>query len=194
MACNGMRFTASIIIAAILASTAAAPAVAQDAGLFGYFKTICAPGTDPDAGAARAQAQGFAPAKKKSKVPGLNEVRGYEKTIDGREFFVFVGRGAGKPKDGLPASTFNACGVGLKCKDEAALAAGRKWVGVPASRSIMGVAVHGFRQAGGGRTALSFDDKPAMKAALMAGDFNGLTVSTLGGVSVLMLSKAKPAS
>lgn len=183
-----------IILAVALGMAAGAPAVAQDAGLFSFFRTICAPGTDSDAGAARAQAQGFTPVKKKAKIAGLDEVRAFEKTVGGREFFAFVGRSAGKPRDGLPASATNACGVGVKGKDEAALAAGRKWVGVPPSKTVMGIAIHGFRQAGGGRTALSFDDKPAMKAALLAGDLHGLTVSGLGGVSVLMLSRTKAAS
>jgi hypothetical protein len=54
----------------------------------------------------------------------------------------------------------------------------------------MGVGFHAWRQ-DGGRKALSFDDKPAMKAALEANDLNILTVSGLGGVSILMLTKSR---
>lgn len=167
---------------------------AESEGLFSYFRAVCGGDPDPDRGAARALAAGFAPAKKKAKAPGMDEVRGFEKTVGDREFFVIVGRGKGKPKDGLPASATIACGVGVKGKDEAALAAGRKWVGVPVSKSVMGVGFHGFTQTGGGRRPLDFDDKPAVKAALLASDMNVLTVSGLGGVSLLMLSRTKVAS
>lgn len=186
--------------ALILAMLAVASATSSDAepsasdGLFSYFKTVCASNPDPDQGAARALAAGFVPAKKKAKAPGMDEVRGFEKTVGERELFVIVGRGKGKPKDGLPASTTTACGVGVKGKDEAALAAGRKWVGVPVSKSVMGVGFHGFILTGGVRKPLDFDDKPAVKAALLASDMNVLTVSGLGGVSLLMLSRTKAAS
>jgi hypothetical protein len=188
-----MRLAVPVLIAAALVS--AAPARAQPpADLFGLFKSICAPGPDPAAGAARATAAGFGPAKKKPKAAGLDDLQGFEKTVAGREFFVVVGRGKGKPKDGMPASTTIACGVGVKGKDEAGLAAGRKWVGVPASRTVMGVGLHGFRQSGGGRAALSFEDKAATRAALLAGDLNVLTVIGVGGNAVLLLSRTKAAS
>ncbi len=185
-----------IAIAAILslALLAPAPATADDAGLFGYFRSICGSVPDPAAAIARASEQGFAPAKKTPRVGDLKEVKAFEKTVGGREFFVITGRGAGKPRDGLPASATAACGVGVKGKDEAAMAAGRRWVGVPVSRSVLGVAFHAFRQAGGARTALSFDDKAATKAAVLAGDLNVLTVSSLGGSTVLFLSRSRAAS
>lgn len=187
-----MRFAITVLIAAALA--AATPAQAQPpADLFGLFKSICAPSPDPAAGAARATAAGFAPTKKKPKAAGLDEVSGFEKTMGGREYFVVVGRGKGKPRDGMPASATLACGVGVKGKDEAGLAAGRRWVGVPASRTVMGVGFHSFRQAGGGRAALSFDDKAATKAALLAGDLNVLTVIGIGGNAMLMLTRSKAA-
>ena len=65
---------------------------------------------------------------------------------------------------------------------------------VPASKTVMGIGFHGFRQTAGGRAPLSFDDKPATKAAVLAGDLNVLTVSGLGGVSLLVLSRTKAAS
>lgn len=185
-----MRLALTILISLALATpTAAQPA--QPADLFGLFRTICAPGPDPAAGAARARANGFVPARKKPKSGGLDEVDGFEKTIAGREYFVVVGRGKGKPKDGLPASATVACGVGVKGKDEAGMAAGRRWVGTPVSKTVLGVGFHAFRQTGGGRTALSLDDKPAMKAALAAGDLNVLTVFSLAGATMLMLSRTK---
>jgi len=192
VSCKAMRLIPILTAAAILACTAA-PAVAQDASLFGYFKAVCAPGTDPDAGAARALAQGFAPAKKKPKMGELDDVKGFEKTVGGRDFFVVVGRGKGKAKDGMPPSATTACGVGVKGKDEAGLAAGRKWVGVPSSKTVMGIAFHAFRQSGGARAALSFDDKPAVKAALLAADLNVLTITGLGGNSLLLLTRTRPA-
>jgi hypothetical protein len=187
-----MRVLPPALIAALLVA-AAGPVHAQEPGVFGYFRAICGPDLDPARAAARAADHGFAPAKKKPKAGALDEAQGYEKTVGGKEFFVITGRARGKPKDGLPASATLACGVGVKGKDEAALAAGRKWVGVPVSKSVLGVAFHGFTQAGG-RKPLDFDDKPAVKAALMAGDMNVLTISGLGGVTVLMLSKTRPAS
>jgi len=193
MACKGMRLAITVLISLALAAPATA-APAPPADLFGLFKSICAPGPDPVAGAARAKAQGFAPAKKKPKAGGLDEVDGFEKTIAGREYFVVVGRGKGKPKDGMPASSTIACGVGVKGKDEAGLAAGRRWVGVPVSKSVMGVGFHAFRQGAGGRGALSFDDKPAMKAALAAADLNVLTMFSLGGATMLMLTRSKAES
>lgn len=191
-----MRIATATATAAVLSLTllAPAPATADDAGLFGYFRSICGSVPDPAAAIARAAEQGFAPAKKTPKVGDLKEVKAFEKTIGGREFFVITGRGAGKPRDGLPASATTACGVGVKGKDEAAMAAGRRWVGVPVSRSVLGVAFHAFRQAGGSRTALSFDDKAATKAAVLAGDLNVLTVSSLGGSTVLFLSRSRAAS
>jgi len=185
-----------IAIAAVLslALLAPAPASADDAGLFGYFRSICGSVPDPAAAIARAAGQGFVPARKTPKVGDLKEVKAFEKTVGGREFFVITGRGAGKPRDGLPASATAACGVGVKGKDEAAMAAGRRWVGVPVTRSVLGVAFHAFRQAGGARTALSFDDKAATKAAVLAGDLNVLTVSSLGGSTVLFLSRSRAAS
>lgn len=189
-----MNSSLSTVLALALASAAAAPApaIAQDASLIGYFRSACGPGLEPGGVASRATAQGFVPAKKTPKMGDLKDVKAWEKTVGGREFFVITGRGEGKPKDGLPASATLACGAGVKGKDEAGLAAGRKWVGVPVSRSVLGVGFHAFTTAGG-RKALSFDDKPAMKAALSAGDLNVLTVSGLGGVSILMLSKSRPA-
>ncbi|MCF8505244.1 MAG: hypothetical protein K9G59_10050 [Caulobacter sp.] len=193
-----MRPVPTVLILATLAVAATTPSrpalAAGDAGLFGYFTTICGPELDPERSAARAAANGFAPAKKKARVGGMDDMQGYEKTVDGREFFVLAGRGKGKPKDGMPASTTIACGVGVKGEDDAGLAAGRKWIGVPASKTVMGIGFHGFRQTGGGRAPLSFDDKPAVKAALLASDMNVLTVSGLGGVSLLMLSRTKAAS
>jgi len=177
-----------------LALLAPAPATADDAGLFGYFRSICGSVPDPAGAVARAAEQGFAPAKKTPKVGDLKEVKAFEKTVGGREFFVITGRGVGKPRDGVPASATAACGVGVKGKDEAAMAAGRRWVGVPVSRSVLGVAFHAYRQAGGARTALSFDDKAATKAAVLAGDLNVLTVSSLGGSTVLFLSRSRAAS
>lgn len=185
-------FPIRLALTVLLLLALAVPAEAQaPADLFGLFKTICAPGPDPAAGAARARAQGFVPARKKPKAGGLDEVDGFEKTIAGREYFVVVGRGKGKPKDGLPASSTLACGVGVKGKDEAGMAAGRRWVGTPVSKTVLGVGFHGFRQSGGGRTALSFDDKAAMKAALAAGDLNVLTVFSLAGATMLMLSRTR---
>lgn len=191
----------SLLVAVLAAAALSAPpspagaeTAADDAGLIGYFRSICTPEPDPDRGAAKALAAGFVPAKKKPNAGGLDDARGFEKTVGDRAFFVIVGRGKGKPKDGLPASSTIACGVGLKGRDEAALAAGRRWVGVPASRTVMGVGFHAFRVTGGGRAGLSFDDKPATKAALLAGDLNVLTVSGLGGVSLLMLSRTKAAT
>mgnify|MGYP001559325557 FL=1 len=95
-----------IVIATVLslALLAAAPASAEDAGLFGYFRSICGSVPDPSAAIARAADQGFAPAKKTPKVGNLKEVRAFEKTVGGREFFVIPGRGAGKPRDGLPVT------------------------------------------------------------------------------------------
>lgn len=184
------------MIIAALAGAIAGPAAAQtrDSAVFSYFRSICGPDLDPGRAAARAADQGFAPAKKKPRAGTLDEAQGFEKTVGGREFFVIVGRDKGKPKDGMPASATLACGVGVKGKDEPALAAGRRWVGVPVSKSVMGVALHGFTSAGGARKPLDFDDKPAVRAALMAGDMNVLTVSGLGGVTVLMLSKTRAAS
>jgi hypothetical protein len=183
----------------ILAMTATAPAARGEtapsqASLFTYFKTICGPDVDPARTAARAQAQGFAPAKKKQKLGAMEDVRGFEKTVDGREFFVLAATGKGKPRNGLPASTTLACGVGLKGKDEAAVAAGRRWVGVPATRTVMGVTFHAFRQSGSGRAPLDFDDKAALAAALAASDFNVLTISGLGGVTLLVLSRSREAT
>lgn len=183
---------AILVVPAMTGSRAAAEPV--EAGLFSYFRTICAPNPDPDQGAARALTAGFAPSKKKPRAAGMDEVRGFEKSVGDHEFFVIVGRAKGKPKDDMPASLTIACGVGLKAKDEAALAAGRKWVGVPVSRSVMGVGFHAFRQTGSSRAALSFEDKPATRAAVLAGDLNVLTVSGLGGVSLLMLSRTKAAT
>lgn len=177
-----------------LALLAPAPARADDGGLFGYFRSICGSVPDPATAVARAAEQGFAPAKKTPRVGDLKEVKAFEKTVGGREFFVITGRGVGKARDGLPASATAACGVGVKGKDDAAMAAGRRWVGVPVSRSVLGVAFHAFRQAGGARTALSFDDKAATKAAVLAGDLNVLTVSSLGGSTVLFLSRSRAAS
>jgi hypothetical protein len=192
--CRGMRPLLTLTAVAALIATPATFARAQDAVLFTYFRSICTPAADPAAGAARAAEQGFAPAKKTPRVGDLKEVKAFEKTVGGREFFVITGRGQGKPRDGLPASSTNACGVGVKGKDEAAMAAGRKWVGVPVSRSVLGVAFHAFRQAGGARTPLSFDDKAATRAAVLAGDLNVLTVSSLGGSTVLFLSRSRIAS
>lgn len=175
----------------LVALTAAAPAAAQDASVFGYFRSICGPDLDPARTAARATQQGFAPARKKPKTNGLDEAQGFEKTVAGRELFVIVGRGKGKAKDGLPASTSVACGVGVKGKDEAALAAGRKWVAVPVSRSLMGVSVYGFRGGRGARAPIDFDDKEVAKAALMAGDFNMLTTGSIAGVTVLMWTRSR---
>lgn len=184
----------AVTVLTCLALAAAVPARAEaPADLFGLFKSICGPGPDPAAGAARATAAGFAPSKKKPKAVGLDEASGFEKTVAGRDFFVVVGRGKGKPRDGLPASATTACGVGVKGKDEAGLAAGRRWVGVPASRTVMGVGFHPFRQSGG-RAALSFDDKAATKAALLAGDLNVLTVIGVGGNAMLMLTRSRAAS
>jgi hypothetical protein len=181
-------------VAVLIASGVPAPATADDAGLFGYFRSICGSVPDPAAAVARAAEQGFAPAKKTPKVGDLKDVKAFEKTVGGREFFVITGRGVGKARDGVPASATAACGVGVKGKDEAAMAAGRRWVGVPVSRSVLGVAFHAFRQSGGARTALSFDDKAATKAAVLAGDLNVLTVSSLGGSTVLFLSRSRAAS
>lgn len=189
-----MRIATAAVLSIALLSPA--PAKADDGGLFGYFRAICGsvPDPDPAAAVARAVDQGFAPAKKTPKVGDLKEVKAFEKTVGGREFFVITGRGVGKPRDGVPASATAACGVGVKGKDEAAMAAGRRWVGVPVSRSVLGVAFHAYRQAGGARTALSFDDKAATKAAVLAGDLNVLTVSSLGGSTVLFLSRSRAAS
>lgn len=184
----------AVLLAVALVASTPAPVQAQEASVFGYFRSICGPDLEPGRVAARAADQGFAPAKKKPKAGALDETQGYEKTVGGKEFFVITGRARGKPKDGLPASATLACGVGVKGKDEAALAAGRKWVGVPVSKSVMGVGFHGFTQAGGARRPLDFDDKPAVKAALLAADMNVLTVSGLGGVTVLMLSKTRVVS
>ena len=190
-----MRLAQPVMIAALaFATIPQAVAAEPDPSLISYFKTICGPDVDPARVAARATVQGFLPAKKKPRLGGMDEVRGFEKTIDGREFFVLAATGKGKPRDGLPASATLACGVGLKGRDEAAVAAGRRWVGVPASRTVMGVAFHAFRQTGSGRAALSFDDKPALKAALTASDFNVLTLSGLGGVTFLMLSRTREAA
>jgi hypothetical protein len=183
-----------VIIAAVLIAPTATPVHAEDAALFTYFRTICAPSPDPVAGAVRAVEQGFAPAKKTPKVGDLQDVRAFEKTVGGREFFVITGRGRGKPKDGVPASATSACGVGVKGKDEAAMAAGRRWVGVPVSRSVLGVAFHAYRQSSAGRTPLSFDDRDATKAAVLAGDLNVLTVSSLGGSTLLFLSRSRAAT
>lgn len=193
VASRPMRLIPVILAIAIIAAPGGL-AQASDPGLFGYFRSICAADPDPVRGAARALEQGFAPAKKPTKAPGLDEAKGFEKTVGDRDFFVIVGRGKGKPRDGMPASATIACGVGVKGKDEAAMAAGRKWVGVPVSRSVLGVAFHAFRQADGARTALSFDDKAATRAAVTAGDLNVLTVSPLGGVTLLMLSRTRVAS
>lgn len=188
--------TALILATLVLSATARSSGAAEsaDAGLMGYFRSICTPDPDPDRGAARALAAGFVPAKKKPNAGGLDDARVFEKTVGDRAFFVIVGRGKGKPRDGMPASSTIACGVGFKGKDEPALVAGRRWVGVPVSRSVMGVGFHGFTLTGGARRALDFDDKPAVKAALLAADMNVLTVSGLGGVSLLMLSRTKAAS
>lgn len=187
-----MRLT-SLLLAAVLIVPTAIPAQAEDAVLFTYFRTICGPTPDPAAGAARAVEQGFAPARKTPKVGDLQDVRAFEKTVGGREFFVITGRGRGKPRDGVPASSTSACGVGVKGKDEAAIAAGRRWVGVPVSRSVLGVAFHAYRQASGGHTPLSFDDRDATRAAVLAGDLNVLTLSSLGGSTVLFLSRSRAA-
>lgn len=186
------RLAPALVMAAVLGTPATVGA--EPVGLFGYFKTICAADLDPARAAVRAAEQGFAPSSKKPRAPGMDDARGFEKTVDGREFFVIVGRGKGKPRDDMPASSTVACGVGLKGKDGAAMAAGRSWVGVPVSRTVMGVAFHGFRQTGAGRIPLSFEDKPALKAALAASDFNVLTVSGLGGVTFLMLSRTREAT
>jgi hypothetical protein len=179
-----------------IALIAAPGSLARDAdpGLFGNFRSICAADPDPVRGVARALEQGFLPAKKPTRAPGLDEAKGFEKTVGDRAFFVIVGRGKGKPRDGMPASATIACDVGVKGKDEAAMAAGRKWVGAPVSRSVLGVAFHAFRQTGDARTALSFDDKAATRAAVAAGDLNVLTVSPLGGVTFLMLSRTRVAT
>jgi len=179
-----------ILILSASVALIGSPAVADDASLIGVFRSICAPGFEPGGVATRATAQGFAPAKKTPKLGDMKDVKAWEKTVGGREFFVVVGRVDGKARDGLPASKAVACGVGVKGKDEAGLAAGRKWAAVPAARSVMGVGFHAWRQEGG-RKALSFDDKPAMKAALAANDLNILTVSGLGGVSMLMLTRSR---
>ena len=89
--------TAAILSLALLAP---APATADDAGLFGYFRSICGSVPDPAAAVARAAEQGFAPAKTTPKVGDLKEVKAFEKTVGGREFFVITGRGVGKPRDG----------------------------------------------------------------------------------------------
>lgn len=187
-----LTLAALMLAATVTPSGAASPS--GDAGLFNYFRTICGPDLDPDRSAARALANGFAPAKKKPKLGDMEDVQGFEQTVSGREFFVLAARGKGKPRDGNPASSTIACGVGVKGKDEAGLAAGRRWIGVPASRTVMGVGFHGFRQTAAGRAPLSFDDKPATRAAVLAGDLNVLTVSGLGGVSLLVLSRTKAAS
>lgn len=189
--------TALTLAALILAATASpsgAASPAGDASLISYFKAICGPDLDPDRSAARALANGFFPARKKPKLGDMEDVRGFEQIVGGREFFVLAARGRGKPRDGNPASSTVACAVGVKGKDEAGLAAGRRWIGVPASKTVMGIGFHGFRQTAGGRAPLSFDDKPATKAAVLAGDLNVLTVSGLGGVSLLVLSRTKAAS
>ncbi len=183
--------TAAVLSLALLAPV---PASADDGGLFGYFRSICGSVADPDAAVSRAADQGFVRAKKTPKVGDLKAVKAFEKTVGGREFFVITGRGVGKARDGVPASATAACGVGVKGRDEAAMAAGRRWVGVPVSRSVLGVAFHAFRQAGGARTALSFDDRAATRAAVLAGDLNVLTVSSLGGSTVLFLSRSSAAS
>ncbi len=187
-----MRLTSGILAIAIAAAPVAA--TAQDGSVFGYFRGICGPDLDPGRTAARAADHGFAPAKKKPKAGGLDEAQGFEKTVGGRELFVIVGRGKGKARDGLPASTTVACAVGVKGKDEAALAAGRRWVGVPVSKSLMGVNVYGFRSAGGARTGLDFEDKPASAAALAGNDFNMLTAGSFAGVTLLMWTKSRAAS
>ncbi|MDP1632969.1 MAG: hypothetical protein Q8L66_16265 [Caulobacter sp.] len=198
MACNDMRLVSTALILATLMVTATTSSLAvaapADATLFAYFRTICGPDLDPGRSAARALGQGFVPAKKTAKLGGLDDVQGFEKTVDGREFFVLAASGKGKPRDGMPASSTIACGVGAKGKDEAGLAAGRRWIGVPVSKSVMGVGLYAFRQTPSGRAALSFDDKPAARAAVLAGDLNVLTVSGLGGVSLLLLSRTKAAA
>jgi len=190
------RAVASLLIAATLASSTVARAETAGAapGLFNYFRTICGPDVDPSRTAARALAEGFVPAKKKPRLGAMQDVRGFEKTVDGRDFFVMAASGKGKPRDGLPASTTLACAVGLKGKDEAAVAAGRRWVGVPASKTVMGVGFHAFRQAGGARVPLDFGDKSALAAALAASDFNVLTLSGLGGMTLLVLSRSREAT
>jgi hypothetical protein len=181
---------APTVAASLAASLAAAPAAAQEASLFGLFRSICAPGLDAGGIAARAAGQGFAPASKAPKLGEMKGVKAWEKTVAGRELFVVSGYVDGKPRDGLPASHALACGAGVKGKDETGLAAGRKWAAVPAARSVMGVGFHAWSSVGG-RKALAFDDKPAMKAALAANDLNILTVSGLGGVSILMLTRSR---
>ena len=79
--------TAAILSIALLAP---APASADDGGLFGYFRSICGSVPDPAAAVARAVDQGFAPAKKTPKVGDLQEVKAFEKTVGGREFFVIT--------------------------------------------------------------------------------------------------------
>ncbi|MBP7703961.1 MAG: hypothetical protein KA105_01595 [Caulobacter sp.] len=184
-----IRRIGSLTLAALLA---AAPAGAQDASLFGLFRSVCVAGLEPGGVAARASAQGFAPAKKTPKMGDMQDVKAFEKTVGERQFTVVAGRSQGKPRDGMPASTTLACGVAVKGKDEAGLAAARKWAAVPVSKSLMGVTFHAWRQ-GGGRTGIDFDDKAATKAALLAGDLNVLTSTALGGSTLLMLSKSRPA-
>lgn len=181
---SGLAFTS------LLFALSSPPAAAQDAGLFGVFRSVCAAGLEPVGVGSRASAQGFAPARKTPKLGDMKDVKAWEKTVGDREFFVVVGRVDGKARDGLPASKAVACGAGVKGKDVAGLAAGRRWAVVPVSRSVMGVGFHAWRQ-DGGRKALAFDDKPAMKAALAADDLNILTVSGLGGVSMLMLTRSR---
>lgn len=189
---DAMRFPSLVAVPAIAVVLVAAPSHAQDASLFGLFRSVCTPGLDAGGIASRATAQGFVPAKKTPKLGDMKGVKAWEKTVAGREFFVVSGHVNGKPRDGLPASFALACGAGVKGKDEAGLAAGRKCSGVPTARSMMGVGFHAWRQ-DGGRKALDFDDKPAMKAALAANDLNILTVSPLGGVSMLMLTRSRAA-
>lgn len=183
-----MRIPVSGLLAVTFFTAPAASA--QDAGLFGLFRSVCAPGLDAGGVGARASAQGFAPAKKTPKLGEMKGVKAWEKTVAGREFFVVSGHVDGKARDGLPPSFALACGAGVKGKDEAGLAAGRKWAAVPVARSVMGVGFHAWTSAGG-RKPLKFDDKPAMKAALAANDLNILTVSGFGGTSVLMLTKSR---
>ena len=178
------------IITAALILLAAGPANAAEAGLFGLFRGICGPGLEPAGVAARATAQGFTPAKKPPKSDGATETRSFEKTIDGREFFVVAARRSDKAEKEMPASSTLICGAGVKGKDEAGLAAGRAWAGVPAAKSILGVSIYLFTQQGG-RKAVGLKDKAAARAAVEAGDLHTLTASGIGGASLLLLTRTR---
>ncbi|MFN3856250.1 MAG: hypothetical protein ACK4RV_00755 [Caulobacter sp.] len=154
-----------ILPVAAFAALAILPAQAAAQELAARFEEVCLKtNADPAKVVAKAEAMGFEPFQAPP-VANLQEVRGFNKVIDGKGWAIVSASGVAPAGGGAPAQRMKACNVSSDDPQEISVRAVGQMLGNP-ELGQSGKEMYFFTEENGRRTVLNPADNAAVMAAL----------------------------